>query len=638
MGRPESSANWGWLAGLSALVVLSLPVWHPRLPGADIDSSWLATLNLFASSGLQFGRELVFTYGPLGYLQTPFFHPATYSRQIAFYLLVAGALAVAFGDVLPRRGEPARKAALASLFLVAFFLRTPDGHLLLVAAAFALRRSRLRPTGISPADLVFLTCLSAASLGKLIHLVAAVAVVTYAALVERARGGRPWRTPAIFLLMFGAWLLAARQSPGGLPAYLATSLEVVRGYGDVMGEAPGSATLVMAAACLAGVVFLAWLVGASRQGERLLLAATLATLVGLVFKLGLVRLYRTRVATELLLGIVVLAGLYLGWSADAAEKGRVALGAAGVALAAHLLVVALIPGIDLDRYLGLEVRRVANAAGRIADGSALPPYGGLRAARRIADEEVRRSEPMPEPTGAVDVFGTRQGAALAHGLDLRPRPVFQSHKAYTPRLAELNASFYRSDRAPDHVLARVESLLGFHPTSLDGPALLELARCYEPQARAGEFLLLHRAECAGLERRLVLETRLGLGERLDLRALKRERILWAEIDVRRSPLGMIIALLWAPGGLRIELGPRGEPSRSFRLAPGSGRAGFLLSPVVLDTDDLEGFIAPGATAPAPPSLRWLRIVEAGGVGGEIREEVGIRIWALEPSWAGARQR
>ena len=40
-------------------------------PGPGVDASWNAGLAMAVEQGLHFGRDVVFTYGPLGFLSTP---------------------------------------------------------------------------------------------------------------------------------------------------------------------------------------------------------------------------------------------------------------------------------------------------------------------------------------------------------------------------------------------------------------------------------------------------------------------------------------------------------------------------------------------------------------------------------------
>ena len=58
-----------WATGL-LVTLLSWPV-GIGTPAAGLDSSWLAGLYLAAHDGKAFGSEIVFTYGPLGFLSWP---------------------------------------------------------------------------------------------------------------------------------------------------------------------------------------------------------------------------------------------------------------------------------------------------------------------------------------------------------------------------------------------------------------------------------------------------------------------------------------------------------------------------------------------------------------------------------------
>src|SRR5262249_13505152 len=61
------------LATLGAFLVVGLlcfpGVYDP--PGVGLDPSWIAGLNLFADRGFRFGQDVIFTYGPVGYLARP---------------------------------------------------------------------------------------------------------------------------------------------------------------------------------------------------------------------------------------------------------------------------------------------------------------------------------------------------------------------------------------------------------------------------------------------------------------------------------------------------------------------------------------------------------------------------------------
>ena len=89
MPAPGDETRPGWETGLGRQIVPSIaafgnsaPVWllgavvallgwtvgmHP--PNVGLDASWNAGLAMASENGLQFGRDVVFSYGPLGFLR-----------------------------------------------------------------------------------------------------------------------------------------------------------------------------------------------------------------------------------------------------------------------------------------------------------------------------------------------------------------------------------------------------------------------------------------------------------------------------------------------------------------------------------------------------------------------------------------
>src|SRR5437868_9859385 len=107
-----------WLAPL-LLALFTWRIWPVDglrpLPG--LDGSWKIGLHLAAVHGLVFGREVIFTYGPLGFLTQPLaVDTLTGALSIAFSLLAWFALAAAV-LAAARRGFPTA-AALVLTYLV----------------------------------------------------------------------------------------------------------------------------------------------------------------------------------------------------------------------------------------------------------------------------------------------------------------------------------------------------------------------------------------------------------------------------------------------------------------------------------------------------------------------------------------
>jgi len=118
------AARWQvWLATvpgqtvlLTLAVCLSIPPVFSTPPTIGLDPSWNLSLQLAAINGKVFGREFVFTYGPLGYLLTQ----AAVSKTLllGYDLFVLGSLWAIYRRWLPRRPMPTDALGLLLLAVV----------------------------------------------------------------------------------------------------------------------------------------------------------------------------------------------------------------------------------------------------------------------------------------------------------------------------------------------------------------------------------------------------------------------------------------------------------------------------------------------------------------------------------------
>ncbi len=95
----------GQAALATAILVLAWP-FRSQFPRVTLDLSWKMGLHQAARDGLAFGRDIVFTYGPLGFLSwpTPFIGPTSvlaFVATAAIYLALVGLLLRASLRVFP---------------------------------------------------------------------------------------------------------------------------------------------------------------------------------------------------------------------------------------------------------------------------------------------------------------------------------------------------------------------------------------------------------------------------------------------------------------------------------------------------------------------------------------------------------
>lgn len=90
------------LAVAVTLALLTLPAFGDS-PGNTLDASWVAALHVAAHRRLQFGSEIVFTYGPLGFLTLPIpYFAATWGLSVVYIIVLRFTLCVALVAMLRR--------------------------------------------------------------------------------------------------------------------------------------------------------------------------------------------------------------------------------------------------------------------------------------------------------------------------------------------------------------------------------------------------------------------------------------------------------------------------------------------------------------------------------------------------------
>jgi len=598
------------LAGAGVLVFL-LAV--PRLAwvNADLDGAWMRIVPWAQERGLAFGRDLVFTYGPLGWLHTP---PAA-SGLLDAKLVYAAALALLLGSGLWLLAERRWCWPLLPLWLL-LLVNLPHDYnsayvyaLALLAFLVGREPGRLRLAwSVAACGL-----LAVMALGKLSHL-PPILLVLLALDLDRWLRRRSWPLfLPLFLIQVELALAVAGQPLTGLLDLLRTLRLFGAGYAQAMQIDLGAAEAPPLLAMLVVLVALASL-SATRQAladpaaSRRLLLLPLVTLAVAYFawKAGMVRGHLSQVwPTVVAMGLLALLGpLSQAFARPAAGRLAVLAFSFG-ALLLHF------DSVKVD-VLALEGRAIApHLQVRFQMGQGLvtgQAWKALDLQAAEVDAKLRAAQPWPALAGDVDVLGNHQLPVLAWGLDYRPRPVMQSYAAYNPALAQLNLDHYRSAAAPRHVLDDWAMLDRHWPGSEDGPVRLELMARYRLVGMAGSYLQFVRRAAP---RSLVLEPlpplELRFGETIEVPPY--EGVLFARFSFRRELSGRLAELLWRAPQIHVLARLQQGPPRRHVIVPGMAAAGFLLQPLVGDPVAAGLFYASDGADPAllPARLRSLTL-------------------------------
>ena len=575
---------------LSIFWMLLLLPWNPLMPDSGLDPSRIQVLGFAFVKDLQFGRDLIFTYGPLGFLSGPFYDPETYW----WVLIGRGALVLASSILITRLLQ--RKSALYSfsaiiLLSLAFsfspFVLDPFFFSAIMASIILQFRPGVKP--ISVVGLTLTGICAAASLIKITYFL--VAVVAFL-IVASYRWFR-FHEPPLFLVLFFAFLvgfyLASGQRLTHFASFVATGLAEISGYNEAM-QLPGAGRAVIRF-CVVGFALLG--VVAMQEWRRHKWWAVFPLCCFLWFgfalaKSGFVRYDPVAHALIAIGGLACAAILYTSDLLQEDDRVQTICVGLGVVCLTALWLLAHCMSLVNASILGLPVMFIQKVNSNVLSLQKLLSRAGradLNTRYNNALAEIRQTHHMPDIKTSVDIYPYDDSLAIAYKMNLDPRPIFQSYAAYTDFLIHRNARFVQSEAAPETIFFGLGPIDGRMPSLDDAASWPELLTRYHEATHTAEFVQLERIEPAHrYEFRSLWEGVARFGDSIVV-PKGGSGLVWARIDISQSMRGKLISFVAEPPILHLELNLANGQGRSFRLIPGIAREGFLLSPLVEDAVD-----------------------------------------------------
>jgi len=603
-----------------SMLMLYVP-FNPELPVASLDPSWSMGMNELVSRGAVFGRDVIFTFGPLASVYTTMFHPWTDSTMLFVSIVLALGGAFAWGMLL--RGRPAWVWLGVSMSVWIMF-KSRDAMLLLLPVLAALTTGAWvwsrREAGHGDShrhkwDLAGLMLVWAGvgllPLIKGTMLVLSLALTALTCLYVALQG---FQLVALCVLLLPqlatvlAWKLTG-QPIDYLPAYLQSMTEIVKGYTEAMSS---------------------WHVRHGHFTQVLPFVVMTLFLLRLAWRQGM---EKGRI-TALFLVLAYGMSLFVAYKAAFVrhDEGH-AIAASNLLWAAVLTVVMRqpMPRWQVTRWVVASfvlwftmmlsfpnwtaLRHVANwweaqQNSMVALTDRLMRPAAIQDAYEAALARIRRAHPLPSMQGEADVYSTNQAVLLAHGMSWRPRPVLQSYSAYTPVLAQLNREHLLGSSAPDSLLFAVEPIDGRMASQEDGESWPYLLTRYEPIQRVRDGLILrHRNMPEAVPDspgRVLVEREAVLGDWVTLPVDASPLML--AVRVERNALGRLMHAAFKSGPLALDIELTNGAVRRLRVVSGMLSGGVLLSPLVESTDEFALLFGEPALL-ADKRVKSIRLVE-----------------------------
>ena len=593
-----------------------------------LDVSWQLVLEYAARHGFQFGRDLVFTYGPLGYLFADAGLGLMVGERIVFALFWSGTLAWSVVGLAGRLSGAVRYLFLAWILIVCTVTGADIFAFLIIGyCGLLLQKERLTTASLaSIAPLVLL------SLIKFSFFIAAAAALSISVALQLRRRGF---IPALLIcaLFCGAFLLtwlALGQQTSNLIPWVRGSLEIASGYSKAMSRPAFSPTLVLSS--LSGLIFL-WSVFSRVRSERRSVAnlaglLLICALTFLAWKQGFVRAHDHALSFLLFqpIALAMLCALPSEPARAAAPRPNLRARFFAVTLLCFPAAVLETKGEVLQRLIYWPGERVGAAGqiGKLLTGGGAECFPVPGAARHLEQKLDLPTTRALVGTASVDVLNFQQWAPLLNDLNYRPRPVIQGYSAYTPYLQELNRAAFAQGKGPEFLLVNVETIDERYPTLDDAPLIPLVLRHYLPVSKEKDFLVLKKtAAPAPVRFQQIHEESVGFDSVLDLTRFN-DKVLVLQVEMNPTWWGRVMTLLYHAPIVSMELLCEGEKSRS-RMVPSMARHGFLLNPLIMHNEDLERFYRKEGTPveavsfPRPPKMAR----------GQLSDQIRVRVYRIE---------
>jgi hypothetical protein len=579
---PQSIPRLSSIVGVLCAVLAAafFVPFFPGMPVPGIDSSWIMAVNETIARGLVFGRDIIFTSGPLAPIYTGAYSPQT--DWIGFWGSVLVALAV-YGGYLVISLRSTRWLLIFLPFAAAAALLRDSIHYSLGIVVLLLAFRLTRPVGnrlflpwtrayvaafLLMMAVLWMMPLEKGSFGVIVYGVSAVSVILLWRASHRAVA---IAVPVIGLLVLvAAWTITG-QPLVDLPHFFVAQKPIIAAYTDAMsitGDASGRRYWVLAAIVL--MLFASRYILRRNGIDGVLCWLGIAGCMFIAFKAGFVRHD----------GHVWEATSFLFFASIAvALLSRLSVGF--VIVVAVALVGTTVDNTVLPRTPSFYWEQLGAASAKLKAGVEARLHHRLPALYAESLAKIRTQFPLPLTTGSADVYSVNLSVLFAHGMKWSPRPGLQSYSAYDPVLDEADANHISGPRAPDTVFFNLEPIDNRLASLEDAMSWPILMSQYSVAQTSGGFLTMKRERTARMitYRNAVQIDTAKFGQVIEVPDMS---MVSASVTVEASFKGRVMRTLYKLPEINARLTLSDGRIVTHRFVPSMAHQ-FMLSPYVNDT-------------------------------------------------------
>jgi len=595
----RSAVNWLTLMMAAVILIVIRTVWFPEVsPSTDVDTSYRMILNAAHELNLEFGSDLVITWGPLAFLAMPDLHPVMSYFKHGIGTLVYLSVFIALGLVI-RIAQQSTKSLLLTLFLVNFgiiYLFDPIIFFFLPIVLYVVIFSK-SGYGYNNVLRTAIICLVAlAALTKFTYLILGLTIVgvssAYGLLVQK---NYKWDIIVFLGMTLLIWVLSG-QTLSSFLSFVTRSFEIASAYGSALSLNGGKSELVNLSFFLLSALIIAGSLMFNSIKEPPIRIVALVLIWG---SLGLICLKTAFVRysfSHLWQGTayITILGIACSYSFNPAFNRKNVTGGALTLLPAILPMIALLYLSEPSPSKNITQIRFFSTPALFIDGLA-KSYSLFKSPsdyeNRYQDalKKIRQKTKLPSISGSVDLYPDNQSIILAYDLEYKPRASYQSVNTVTSKLSKINSSNLLGTDAPNTLLFNLSTIDRRLPALGENLSWPIIWTNYRQTLAHSEFLILQRSPHP--QKLTVVDIDAGilqLEDEFELPEQYREN-LWIKLEVTPTLLGSLASVLYKLPILRIALNLENGDVREYRFLHEIGDSGFLLSPLIENKEEFGIF-------------------------------------------------
>ncbi|MHA8051413.1 hypothetical protein V7S79_09875 [Aquirufa sp. ROCK-SH2] len=190
----------------------------------------------------------------------------------------------------------------------------------------------------------------------------------------------------------------------------------------------------------------------------------------------------------------------------------------------------------------------------------------------------------------VDILNSRIDYIYFNKLNYNPRPIIQSYSAYTPELIHLNGEKYRSTNAPTYVLYHLDNFREQYPFWSDSEVNVELLKRYNLidnfTAESDSFLLFKKSNEIKNLNIQTMNFQIQLNRKINI---PKGQIIRFYGHIEYSFWGKLARLIFQPPYLFCKIGYEDGTYQSFRVVNQILEAGVLVNKKVTTFNELHQY-------------------------------------------------